>query len=192
MSFMLSEGSDQDLQVLIPGDTLPVTPGPIMRRTRWVGGVYVMFVSPIDVNDWLVEVSNGITAAGFIMSPSENYQDPRGGGGYRNWTSMQPSNRELTTLASGASTQTMVAGGGRFLFKHYETISLTALGVRTGPPLVYNLNDNLYVSENGLITNDDPARIMLATGGSQVVLVGVLSTVPNARSAFRVGMDHKF
>lgn len=192
MSLMLAESADQDVTVLINGDRLPITPGPILRRTRWVGGLFVQFVPPIDVNDWLVERSDGRTAAGFILSPSENYQDPRGGGGYRNWTSMQPSNREASVLASGASTQTMVAGGGRFLFKHFETISLDAGGARVGPPIVYSLNDKLKVSENGLLCNDPDARLLLATGGTEVIVVGVCSTVPNARSANRLGWEHKF
>jgi hypothetical protein len=189
---MLSERADQDVEVLIQGDTLPITPGPALRASRWVGGLFVKFIPPIDVNDWLVEQSDGITAAGFILSPSENYQNPRGGGGYRNWTSMQPAGNEASVLASGAATQTMVAGGGRFLFKHFETISLTAGGVRTGPPIVYSFNDNLYVSENGLLCNDPPARIILATGGTVALLVGVCSVIPNARSGNRLGLDHKF
>jgi len=192
MSLMLSERGDQDVEVLIPGDTLPVCPGPTLRRAKWNGGVFLMFIPPIDVNDWLVEISDGTTAAGFMLSPSENYQDPRGAAGFRNWTSMQPGNREAIVFASGAATQTMIAGGGRFLFKQFETISLDAFGVRIGPPIVYSLNNRLKVSENGLLCNDPDTRLLLATGGTEVVNVGVVSNVPGARTANRLGLDHKF
>jgi hypothetical protein len=192
MSQMLAEGAVQDLEVLIQGDRLPCTPGPALRASKWVGGLYVMFIPPIDVNDWLVAVSDGISAAGFIMSPSEDYSNPRGGAGYRNWTSMQPANRGAQVLASGATTQTLVAGGGRFMFKHFETISLDAGGARVGPAAVYTLNNKLKVSENGLLCNDPDARLLLATGGTETIFVGIVSAVPNARSGFRLGMDHKF
>ena len=139
-----------------------------------------------------MEISDGTSAAGFMLSPSENYADPRGAAGFRNWTSMQPGNKEAIVFASGAATQTMVAGGGRFLFKQFETISLDAAGARIGPPIVYSLNDELKVSENGLLCNDPDARLLLATGGVETIFVGIVSAVPNARRGFRLGMDHKF
>jgi len=151
-----------------------------------------MFIPPIDVNDWLVARSDGVSAVGFLMFPSENYNDPRGAAGYRNWTSMQPANSGAQVLPSGAATQTMVAGGGRFMFKQFERISLDVAGARVGPPAVYTLNQKLKVSENGLLCNDPDARLLLATGGTETIFVGYVSAVPGARTGDRLGMDHKF
>jgi len=189
MSIMLQEQQGQDVVMLLQGETRPVTPGPILRSTKWVGGQFVQFVTPIDVNDWLVERSTGVHAAGFLYDASENYQSLRGGGGYRNWTSIQPANREASTLASGAATQTMIADGGRFLFLHFETVALNGAGVRAGGPAIYGLNDVLKVSENGLLCNDPDAFLLLATGGTQVLVVGTCSAVPGARTANRLGLD---
>jgi len=189
---MLSEASSQDVEVLIHGDRLPCTPGPALRASKWPGGLFVMFIPPIDVNDWLVARSDGVSAVGFLMFPSENYNDPRGAAGYRNWTSMQPANSGAQVLPSGAATQTMVAGGGRFMFKQFERISLDVAGARVGPPAVYTLNQKLKVSENGLLCNDPDARLLLATGGTETIFVGYVSAVPGARTGDRLGMDHKF
>ena len=78
------------------------------------------------------------------------------------------------------------------MFKQFETISLDAFGVRSGPAAVYTLNEKLKVSENGLLCNDPNARLLLATGGTEVIFVGIVSAVPGDRTGWRLGMDHKF
>lgn len=189
MSLLLNITPD-DVQMLYKGTPEKVTAGPVLRRTRWVGGLFVTYAPPVDeVNDFLVEQSFGLSACGFLLSPSENYNDPRGGGGYRNWTSMQPANPEATTFASGASTQTINVGGGRFLFRHYERVALTPGGTRTGGTAIYNLNDPLKVSENGLLCNDPDAFLILATGG-QALRVGICCVLPEY-AAGRLGIDYR-
>lgn len=176
--------------MLYKGTPEKVTAGPVLRRTRWVGGLFVTYAPPVDaVNDFLVEQSVGLASCGFLLSPSENYNDPRGGAGYRNWTSMQPANPEATTFASGASTQTINVGGGRFLFRHYERVALTPGGTRTGGPAIYNLSDPLKVSENGLLCNDPDAFLILATGG-QALRVGICCALPEY-AAGRLGIDYR-
>lgn len=176
--------------MLYAGERAKVTAGPVLRRTRWVGGLFVQYATPVDsVNDFLVEQSFGLASCGFLLAPSENYNDPRGGAGVRNWTSMQPANPEATTFASGASTQTINAGGGRFLFRHYERIALDGLGVRTGGPALYNLNDSLKISENGLLCNDPDAFLALATGGA-ALRVGICCALPEY-SGGRLGIDYR-
>lgn len=195
MSLSLANNdSGADVQMMIPGDRFPVVPGPILRASRWVGGLFVQFIPQIDVNDWPVEVSDGINAAGFLMFPSEDYSPAgrRGGAGYRNYTSRQPAGVDAATFASGASTQTMLSGGGRYLFVHFETVSLTGGGARTGPPAVYALNDVLKVSENGLLCNDLNASLLAATGGTSVLSIGTVCNVPGPRTAGRLGLEFKF
>jgi len=180
-----------DVQTLFAGQRSKVTAGPVLRRSLWVGGLFVQYATPVDqVNDFLVEQSFGVAACGFMLNPSENYADPRGGGGYRNWTSIQPANPESTTLASGAATQTINSGGGRFLFRHFERTALTALGVRAGGPAIYNLNEPLLVSENGLLCNDPEAWLVLATGGAEAIRVGICCALPEY-SQGRLGIDYR-
>ncbi len=176
--------------MLFPGERTKVTVGPILRRARWVGGLFVRYAVPVDaVNEFLVERSTGQSYCGFLLSPSENYNDPQGGGGYRNWTSIQPANPEATTFASGAATQTINAGGGRFLFRHFEKVALTPGGVRAGGPAIYNFQDNLKVSENGLLCNDPDAFLMLATGGF-ALRVGICCVTPEYAEG-RLGIDYR-
>jgi hypothetical protein len=144
------------------------------------------------VNDWVVERSDGIRADGFMLWASANRFDSTGDAGYRNWTSYQNDDQNVATVASGAATTVLVAGGGRFLFRVFETVALTPGGVRAGGPAVYSTNDVLKVSENGLLCNDPDAFLILATGGVSPIHVGVCSAVPNARSANRLGLDLKF
>jgi hypothetical protein len=177
---------------MIHGDRFPVTPGPLLRAAKWTGGVWVQLVAPTDVNDWLVERSDGIRADGFMLWASANRFSSVGDAGYRNWTSFQADDNNASTVSSGAATTTMVAGGGRFMFRVFETIALTIGGVRAGGPAVYSLNDILKVSENGLLCNDPDANLLAATGGTAVVPVGMCSAAPNARSGDRLGLDLKF
>lgn len=189
MSLLINITSD-DVQMLYAGERAKVTAGPILRRTRWVGGLFVQYANPVDqVNDFLVEQSFGQASCGFMISPSENYNDPRGGAGVRNWTSIQPANPEATTLASGASTQTINVGGGRFLFRHYERVALTPGGTRTGGPAIYNLNDPLKVSENGLLCNDPDAWLSIATGGF-ALRVGICCVIPEYAGG-KLGVDYR-
>lgn len=177
---------------MIHGDRFPVVPGPLLRATRWNGGVWVQLIAPTDVNDWLCERSDGIRADGFLLWASANRFNSAGDAGYRNWTSFEADDQNMATVAAGAATTTMVAGGGRFLFRLFETIALTIGGVRAGGPAVYNLNDVLKVSENGLLCNDPDANLLAATGGTEVITVGMCCVAPNARSGNMLGLDLKF
>lgn len=191
MSLSLRLRTADDVEVLHYGSRYVVTAGPILRQTKWFGGVFVQYVDPAGpINDFLVERSEGLAACGFLLNPSENYADPRSGAAYRNYTSIQPANPQATTFASGGSTETLMTGGGQFLFRHYETVALTPLGVRAGGPAVYNLNDVLKVSENGLLCNDPDAFLLLATGGTAVRTVGICCAIPEYTSG-RVGLDYR-
>lgn len=192
MSLFLREGASQDVEVMIHGDRFSVCPGPVLRAAKWNGGIWVQLVAPTDVNDFLVERSAGIEAAGFLLWASANRLNPTGDAGYRNWTSFQADDQNRSTVASGAAMTTMVAGGGQFLFRLFETIALTAGGVRAGGPAIYTTNQPLKVSENGLLCNDPDANLLAATGGTSVIVVGVCCAVPDTRSGNRLGLLLKY
>jgi hypothetical protein len=148
----------------------------------------------VGTTDWTVEVSDGTMAAGFILFPSSNYGISWKGGGFlggpnvgsnANWTSIQP-----TKGVGGQNVVTMVNGGTRALFQHYETQRLVA-GDRTGADITYVLNETLRVSENGLLCND--SDIDLATVGiTDPIGVGIVSATPSTSTGTRLGIDLKF
>lgn len=191
MSLSLRLRTADDVEVLHYGSRYAVTAGPILRQTKWVGGLFVQYSHPVGtINDFQVERSDGQVSCGFMLNPSENYSDPRSGAAYRNYTSIQPANLQATTFSSGAATDTLITGGGRYLFRHFEKTALTALGVRNGGPAVYNLNDALKISENGLLCNDPDAWLLLATGGTAVRIIGICCSIPEYTGG-RLGIDYR-
>lgn len=175
------------LDVQKQGDRFQVAVGPILRNSRWVAGTWVMYVEGSE--DFTVEKSDGIYACGFLLYGSENYSDPRTST-YRNYTSYQ--NIGTYSEARGGNVVTLVTGGGRFLFHEYEPYALNAQGVRDpNTSISFTLNENLKISENGLLCNDPDARLLLATGGQQTLIVGVCSKIPTASSPM-LGLDLKY
>jgi hypothetical protein len=171
-----------DVELMFPGDRFPVNAGPTLRADRWRGGIWVMFVT--GDQDFTVELSDGTAVAGFLLFSSE-YADPSTVGGPSDFVSYQPA-----TGVGGQNTMTMVNGGTRAFFKLYETRRLVA-GARTGVPIVYILNDDLKISENGLLTND--SDVDLATVGiANPTVVGMVSAVPSTRNGDRLGGDIKY
>lgn len=179
------------VEVLKQGDKFTATAGPLMRASGWQGGQWLMYsaVQVPAVSEFTMEKSTGIYATGFTLFGSENYTNPREST-YRNYTSYQNRSTEVA-VASGASVITIIVGGGRFLFRNFETEALDAFGVRSGGPAVYNVNLPLKVSENGLLCQDDDVRLLLATGGTEVIVVGLCSRVPTTADP-RLGLDLKY
>lgn len=177
-----------DVEMQKKGDAFQVMPGPILRSTGWRGGQWVHYVTPSNpANDFEVEASNGNMATGFILFSSEEYSQEWGA--YENWSSRQP--RLTPGVASGSNMITIEAGGGRFLFRAYETVALTGAGTRTGGPIVYTLNDALYVSENGFLCNDSVANLN-AAGIANPLQVGVCCMIPLVGNRNRLGLDLKY
>lgn len=183
--------TDNDLDVLKHADRFSVNAGTSLRSSGWVAGQWVQYTGTQQPpgNQFTVEKSSGVTAAGFLLVGSENYSNPRIST-YRNYTSYQNAG-SISAAASGASVITMVAGGGKFLFRYFETTSLNAFGVRSGPPAVYSVQDTLKVSENGLLCNDPDAELLLATGGVAVIPVGICCFVPTIDNP-KLGLDLKY
>jgi hypothetical protein len=99
----------------------------------------------------------------------------------------------MTSSAAGASTVTVTAGGGRFLFRVYETVALSAGGVRDGSAgdIVYARNENLKISERGYLCNDPDARLA-AAGVADPQVVGKCCMVPRQQNNYYLGLDLKY
>jgi len=180
-----------DVIFQINGDKFSCKAGPLLRRTGWRGGLWVRYIDPgNDVDEYVVEASDGNEATGFIGFPSENYDPGENWGAVNNFTGVQL--RDVQGSVYGASTITVTAGGGRMLFLVFETVPIDAGGARTpGAFITYNLNEDLKVSENGFLCNDSDARLNMV-GVTAPLVVGKCCAVPHARNGFRLGMDLKF
>jgi len=184
MSQITRELTD-DVVIQLKGETCPVQVGPILRQTGWRGGQWVEFIEPgTIVDDYLVEVSDGNRVAGFLVFPSENYDE--NWGATQNYTGEQY--RLEQSAQSGSSTVTMCLDGGRYLFLVFETVALTALGVRAGGPITYTLNEILKISENGLLCNDSDANLN-AAGVLTVRIAGNCCMTPQDRNNQRLGLN---
>jgi len=180
-----------DVELMVPGDRYQVAVGPVLRRTGWRGGLWVQYVTPNNpLQLFEVEASGGVNATGFLLFSSDDFAPFGPPGRTYNWTSMNPRNED--SAASGTNVVTMVNGGARAMFKVFETISLDAGGARVGPPITYSLNDRLKVSENGFLCNDSDVRLLLATGGTEVVTPGFCSAVPDLLNGNRLCLDLKY
>jgi len=181
-----------DVVLVINGDKLPVTVGPILRASGWRGGIWVRYVPPVGlVDEYVVEASDGNEAAGFLAFPSEDYDPNSFSGPVNNFTGIQLTLNQGSV--AGASTATVTAGGGRFLFLVFETVAIGPGGFRDGTAgfLTYNLNEDLKIGENGFLCNDPDARLALQ-GVVTPQIVGKCCAVPHTRNGFRLGVDLKY
>lgn len=184
-----NESEKLDVEILIPGDKFPVVIGPGLAASKWRGGVWVRYVTGGPA--FMVEISDGVDVAGFLMFASENYtldgnrlQRP---GSHYNYTSIQPGHYPD---ARAENVVTMMTGGPRAAFSQYETKRLVA-GDRTGADITYNLHDSVRVSENGLLTND--SDVDLATVGiANPVDVGIVSDAPSESNGLYLTVDVKY
>lgn len=186
----ITGNTDNDVELMYPGLRLPVTAGPTLRQTKWRGGLWVQYVTSTE-GDFVVEVSDGNATSGFLLFPSERYTPLVGSsfgpsfGSNDNWTSYQPA-----TYVGGQNVITMIADNTRAYFRMFETVALAA-GTRSGGPITYVLNQDLKISENGLLCNDGDAALALA-GVTTPVVIGIVSAVPSNRNANRLGVDVHF
>jgi hypothetical protein len=190
MSLVSLQQTDRpDVEVLTHGDRIPVLAGPTLRANGWRGGLFVRYSAPQGVDEWVVEVSDGNQAIGFILFASEDY-DPSGPGSAQNYLSYQVRGNPVSA-ASGASVITVVSGGPRALFRIYETVALNGAGARAGGPITYTRNEDLKISENGLLCNDSDVNLA-AAGVTRPLVAGFCMQVPSDRNNFRLGLDMKF
>lgn len=177
-----------DVELMLPGDRIPVIVGPALRSTGWRGGTFVMYVTAGD--DFTVEVSDGNMATGFILFQSEDYQltlpAGTGPGSPQNYTSQQ-----FLNPVGGNNVVTVVNGGTRVFFRIYETVALNGAGARAGGLITYTLNEDLKVSENGLLCNDTDVNLA-AAGVTTPQVVGIVSAVPSTGNDDRLCLDMKY
>jgi len=183
-----SRADSGDVDVMFPGDRFPVIAGPTLRATGWRGGIFVRYVTAGE--DFTVEVSDGNESCGFILFQSENYQltppTGTGPGSPQNYTSQQ-----LLNPQGGNNVVTMINGGTRAFFRVFETVALVGAGTRTGGPITYTLNEDLKISENGLLCNDSDVNLA-AAGVTTPIVVGIVSAVPSAANGNRLCLDMKY
>ena len=177
-----------DVELMFPGDRFPVTVGPTLRSTGWRGGIFVMYVA--GTSDFTVEVSDGNASTGFILFQSEDYDltPPKGTGpgSPQNFTSQQ-----FLNPTGGNNVVTVINGGTRAFFRRYETVALNGAGNRVGGAITYNLNEDLKISENGLLCNDTDGNLA-AAGVTTPQVVGIVSAVPSTANGSRLCLDMKY
>jgi hypothetical protein len=183
-----------DVELMFTGDRFPVIVGPDLISTGWRGGQFVQYVAAS--RDFTVEASDGNAACGFLLFPSEYYGALQPGsfstgadplvGSNQNWLSSQPANG-----VGGQNVVTLVEGGTRAFFKVYETTALDAFGARAGGPITYTLNEQLKISERGILCNDSDPNLA-AAGVTTPQVVGIVSALPSARNGNRLGIDLKY
>ena len=195
MAFIQSSNPSEagDVSLMFPGDRFPVIAGPGLRASGWRGGQFVSYAA--GGADFLVEISDGLSAAGFLLFQAENYTPLTPGsdgvspslavGSPENWLSHQYRGGE-----GGYNVATMVNGGTRAFFKVYETVALAG-GARGGGAITYSLNEELKVSENGLLCNDSDAQ-MAAAGIATPIVVGIVSALPSTQNGNRLCIDMKY
>ncbi len=186
--------AELDVELQFPGDRFPVIAGPGLLTTGWRGGLWVAYATGAD--DFTVEVSDGSLvsgagtgAAGFILFQSEDYDlgppIANGPGSPENWISKQ-----FLSGRGGQNVATMVCGGTRAFFRVFETVGRFAPIV--GVPIVYTLNEALFVSENGLLCNNaGMVGTPPAIAGAQIQ-VATVSAIPNAANNNRLCADVKY
>lgn len=177
-----------DVELMFPGDRFPVIAGPNLRSSGWRGGLFVQYAA--STSDFTVEVSDGNTACGFLLFQSEDYQLTRpngaGPGSPQNYLAAQ-----FRDPVGGNNVLTMINGGTRAFFRVFETVALNGAGARAGGPITYNLNEDLKISENGLLCNDSDVNLA-AAGVVTPIVVGIVSAVPTAANGSRLCLDMKY
>lgn len=84
---------------------------------------------------------------------------------------------QYTSFYPGRTGIATIGVYGQYLFKYYETLDLAERTVPgSGSTLVYVMNQDLYVSSNGLLTNEDE------TGTARTV--GVLIGLPSDNNGY--------
>ena len=183
-----NEDDAGDVQLMFPGDRFPVIAGPTLRTNGWRGGVFVQYATATD--DFTVEISDGNSACGFILFQSEDYDltppNGTGPGSPQNFLATQYRNP-----TGGNNVVTMINGGTRAYFRVFETVALNGAGARAGGPITYTLNEDLKISENGLLCNDSDVNLA-AAGVTTPIVVGIVSAVPSAANGNRLCIDMKY
>ena len=179
--------AEHDVELNFLGDRFPVKAHPTLRASGWRGGLWVMYVTAPTNEEFMVVQSDGTACAGFLLFPSENYAPVpplgTGVGSSENYIGIQPA-------ANPNNAITMVNGGTRAYFKVFETVALNG-GTRTGGAITYSLNEEVKVSENGLLCNDSDVQFGLV-GIASPIVIGIVSAIPSPANGNRLCVDIKY
>jgi len=126
-----------------------------MKNVGWNGGLWVCYTSMTSYSDaGNIRVRRAVDKAspnnpiGFILRGSQEASDQ--------YTSQWPGRTGVISIFNQ----------GQFLFKYFETLNKAERDIPgSGAPLVYALNQSLFVSSNGLLTNENE------TGTARVVAI---------------------
>ncbi len=181
--------AELDVQLMFPGDRFPVIAGPVLLANGWRGGIFVMYAT--GATDFTVELSDGNSVAGFLLFQSEDYDLALPFGSPRPGSPANFISQQVLSGRGGQNVTTMVNGGTRAFFNQFETVALTGGGVRAGGAITYVLNEDLKISENGLLCNDSDANLG-AAGVTTPHVVGIVSAIPSTLNTNRLCVDLKY
>ena len=141
MASFFQHSLTRDCVFLRKGDTL--TAKLHSSLTTWTGGSFVQWIAD-GTGEPCVRLADG-RFCGILPSGSSESADQ-----WNNFTE--------ASLLTGVTT--VVFGGNLFATRSYETLGYLARnGLGPQVPLVYTANQKLYVSENGLITNENESDL---------------------------------
>ena len=151
MSFIVNQKNylrSRDCAIFRKSESITIKVSDAMVKRGWAGGSFVRWVND-GTGDPCVDIGNG-TYCGFVPFGSNEVADQ-----YTAMTNQNPTYKYVVLFFGGNLMGTI----------SYE--KYTYLSRHSGPlvPLVYNANDFLYVSENGLITNQDESNSAVNPGG---------------------------
>lgn len=162
----------RDCIVFFKGDSQPVAVSQAMVDGGWPGGQGVQWVDSI-TDERVVTYSNGLYG-GFLVWGSDETGDQ-----YTAMTRQQPQYRYAT----------MLSGGCLIATTSYEKYTYAS---RTGPgplvPIVYAVQNILYLSRRGLWTNEDE---MTLAGDplAPAFFTGFVAQVPKELNGFFLGVQ---
>lgn len=182
---------NQDVQVLVQGANAPVYVDEVLSNPRgdgWRGGLCVMYSGNVfgtgptlSQNIRVVSRSDGNAYAGFLLRGSEFHPVQQQPGSFDarvseyTHSSYQPKNTRVVTMMFD----------GSYIFKVYERYAFP--NREGGTPLVYTLNQALYVSERGYLTTYDDAIAAGITPPANPM--GLVWLVPSEENNYRLGFD---
>lgn len=162
----------RDCVVFYYGDRQPVTVSSAMVAGGWPGGQGVQWADAgTDIR--LVTYSNGLY------------------GGFLVWGSDEPGDRYVSMTKSQVvyATATMFSGGclmSTTSFERYTWASRTGGGPLV--PIVYKINDPLYLSVRGLWTNEDEMTLSLSPF-APCFFTGFVAQLPKANNSYFLGIQ---
>lgn len=162
----------RDCVIFFKGDTQTVAVSQAMVDGGWPGGQGVQWVDST-ADERVVTYSSGLYG-GFLVWGSDETGDR-----FTAQTRSQPQYRYATMLSGGCLITTTS-------YEKYTYVSRTGGGPLV--PLVYNIQDILYLSSRGLWTKEDELTLS-GSPFAPAFFTGFVSQVPKALNGFFMGIQ---